>query len=92
MTCTAGVEVGLCSVDTDPLIFSGHRPYQSYVLDGLNTQQRAWDFLSGFTLPAAPVPALSRSVEFLLVSLLAVAIALRYQRALTGANGRRYKQ
>ena len=87
-SCSGGAKVGLCSVRTDPAIAFGHRPYQSYVLDGFNTQQRAWDFLSSFTLPATPVPALSFRGEVLLVGLLAVAIALRYRRVLSGGNAR----
>ncbi len=89
-TCAAGVEVGLCSVDTAYLNGNGHFPYWPHITDGFNTQQRAWDFLSSFSLPAQPVPALSRTAQILLVTLLGVAIAigLRSRRVLSGANDR----
>ena len=88
-TCTAGVEVGLCSVDTTFVFDSnGHFPYFPRVTTGFNTQQRAWDFLASFTLPATPVPALSLRGVVLLVGLLAVAIGLRHRRVLSGATAR----
>jgi polyhydroxybutyrate depolymerase len=86
--CGAGVQVGLCSVDTDPAVFRGHRPYPTYVLDGFNTSQHAWDFFSSFPLPTQQVPALSFPGGVLLVALLAVALALRYRRKLSGVSAR----
>ena len=32
-------------------LWNGHVSYAPYVLDGFSPQQRAWDFLSGFTVP-----------------------------------------
>jgi polyhydroxybutyrate depolymerase len=49
-TCNGGAEVGLCSVHTDPTVLQGHYTYYPLALDGFNTQQWAWDFLSRFTL------------------------------------------
>jgi hypothetical protein len=35
-------------------LWDGHVSYWPYVLDGFNTQQRVWDFLSSFPPPPAP--------------------------------------
>ncbi len=57
-TCTAGVQVGLCSVDT-LLVFddAGHWPYFPRVTAGFNTQQRVWDFF--VPEPAGPMSLFS---------------------------------
>jgi poly(3-hydroxybutyrate) depolymerase len=47
-SCAAGVAVGLCSIHGSAAL-SGHILYAN--TDGVNVAQRAWDFLSGFTLP-----------------------------------------
>jgi poly(3-hydroxybutyrate) depolymerase len=46
-TCAAGVEVGLCSIHGT--VLNGHFLYANS--DGVNVAQRAWDFMSAFTLP-----------------------------------------
>lgn len=58
-SCAEGVEVGLCSITgasfAPPLdIYNGHILY--FNLDGLVLPDRAWTFLSAFSLPAAGVP------------------------------------
>jgi len=71
-SCRAGTQVGLCSVDsayTHPTctttipgtslpcsLWNGHVCYAPFVLDGFSPQQRAWDFMSGFTLGALTIP------------------------------------
>jgi hypothetical protein len=45
-TCNAGAEVQLCSIHTDPNDLFGHYDYYPHTLDGFNTQQWAWDFLT----------------------------------------------
>jgi len=48
--CSAGVKVGLCSIHgTAVPTYSGHILY--FNTDGINVAQRAWDFMSQFTLP-----------------------------------------
>ena len=58
-SCAEGVAVGLCSVTgasfAPPFdIYNGHILY--FNLDGLVLADRAWTFLSAFSLPAAGVP------------------------------------
>lgn len=50
--CLAGTQVGLCSVDCffPP---NNHLPSYPNVGDGFDTQARAWQFMSGFTLPVS---------------------------------------
>jgi hypothetical protein len=59
-SCGDGAWVGLCSVEsaytypgctteTQCSYWQGHVPYAPFVLDGFDTQQRVWDFLSSFT-------------------------------------------
>ena len=50
--CTADVHVGLCSVNAAD---NGHTPYPPNLLDGFDTTQRAWQFLSRFSLPPPSV-------------------------------------
>jgi poly(3-hydroxybutyrate) depolymerase len=50
--CAAGVNVGLCSIHgTAVPVYSGHILYLN--TDGINVAQRAWDFMSQFTLPTS---------------------------------------
>jgi polyhydroxybutyrate depolymerase len=72
-SCSAGVKVGLCSVDGT--YDGGHTPYWPLgVADGFNTQQRAWSFLSSFSLPATqPVSALSWTGRALLAIAMLIA-------------------
>jgi polyhydroxybutyrate depolymerase len=64
-TCNDGAQVGLCSVDSTFVhptctttipgtslpcsLWDHHVSYAPYVLDGFSPQQRAWDFLFGFS-------------------------------------------
>jgi polyhydroxybutyrate depolymerase len=58
-SCSAGVEVGLCSIlSTDPIV-PGHILYLN---DDWELSELAWDFLSRFTLPEATGPPLPQRV------------------------------
>jgi len=52
-TCSAGVQVGLCSVQATD---NGHTPYPPNLLDGFDTTLRAWQFLSAYYLPEPAAP------------------------------------
>jgi hypothetical protein len=50
--CSAGVKVGLCSIHgTAVPVYSGHILYLN--TDGIDVAQRAWSFMSQFTLPTS---------------------------------------
>jgi polyhydroxybutyrate depolymerase len=57
-SCSAGVEVGLCSVLSTSMI-PGAEGHILYINEDLDVSARAWEFLSRFSLPEAPAPLAS---------------------------------
>jgi len=75
LSCTAGVQVGLCSItSTSAAPYAGHI---LYVNPDFNVSVLAWNFLAQFSLPAAEVPALPGAWPMVLGGLLLAASALR---------------
>lgn len=86
ISCAAGVETGLCSVDS--MAFPG-TPFEGHVLyvnDDIDVARTAWDFMSRFTLPE-PSGAGLQGVSLAVVALL----GRRHRRrvALRRVNARR---
>jgi len=78
-SCAAGTQVGLCSItSTSGAPFPGH---VLYLNNDLFLAQYAWNWMSQFTLPPTPAPALPGAWPAGLGSLLLAALALRWRLA-----------